>query len=136
MAHLVQRNAAMTSISNTLPSGTRDLPGSPAGRQAVKDLATALKAGDLQAAKVAYGQVVRNAPEGATWNPEGAFAQMGRALKAGDMAAAQEVAKAAWNDLKQDLKPVTPPATPGVPEPVAAPSTTGGTAGTLLNVVA
>lgn len=122
----------MTSISTTLPSVERSLPGTPAGRQAVKDLAVSLHSGDLETAKKAYVQIVKNAPDGATWNPESAFAELGRALKAGDLAAAKEAAKGAW----QDFRPAPPPVTPGVPAPAPAPSTTGGTAGTLLNVVA
>lgn len=122
----------MSTIPPALPGAERSSPVAPGGRQAVKDLAASLQAGDLGAAKQAYVQLVKNAPDGATWNPESAFAQLGRALKAGDLAAAKEAAKAAWQDFRQ----ATPPVIPGVPEPAPAPSTTGGTAGTLLNVVA
>jgi hypothetical protein len=122
----------MTTITNAPPTIDRTPPGNPAGRQAVKDLATSLKSGDLDGARQAYVQVVKNAPEGATWNPESHFAEIGRALKAGNLEAAKEAAKAAWDERR----PSAPPVTPGVPEPVLAPSTTGGTAGTLLNVVA
>ena len=122
----------MTTISNVTPALDRPPPGTPAGRQALKDLAAALKSGDLDGAKQAYVQVLKQAPEGATWNPDSGFAEVGRALKAGNVEAAREAAKAALIDRR----PSTPPVTPGVPEPAAAPSTTGGTAGTLLNVVA
>lgn len=122
----------MTTISNPLPAVERTLPGTPTGRQAVKDLAVSLQSGDLGSARKAYVQIVKNAPDGATWNPESAFAELGRALKSGNLEAAKEAAKAAW----KDFKPATPPVTPGLPEPAPASSTTGGTAGTLLNVVA
>lgn len=127
----------MTTIS-TQPNAfvdrsTLNLPaGSPAGRQAMKDLTQALKAEDLGAARQAFVQVLKNAPEGATWKPDSGLAEVGRALMAGDVVAAKEAGKAAL----QGLKPQQPPATPGEPEPPKAPSTTGGTAGTLLNVVA
>lgn len=123
----------MSTLSTALmPSVECSAPVVPAGRQAVKDLAVSLRSGDLDAAKQAYVQLVQSAPEGASWNPESNFAELGRALKAGDLAAAKEAAKGAW----QDFRSATPPVIPGVPEPAAAPSTTGGTAGTLLNVVA
>lgn len=125
----------MTTISSTLPGPERLPQGGPAARQAVKDLATSLKSGDLDGARQAYVQVIRNAPEGATWKPDSAFAELGRALKAGDVEAAREVAKQALGALADRRPTVTPPA-PGPAEPMAAPSTTGGTAGTLLNVVA
>jgi hypothetical protein len=127
----------MTTIS-TQPSAFVDrsalnLPaGNPAGRQAMKDLTQALKTEDLGAARQAFVQVLKNAPEGATWKPDSGLAEVGRALLAGDVVAAKEAGKAAL----QGLKPQQPPATPGEPEPPKAPSTTGGTAGTLLNVVA
>lgn len=122
----------MTTLSTALPGIDRSSPVAPGGRQAVKDLAVSLRSGDVDAAKQAYVQLVKSAPDGASWNPESNFAELGRALKAGDLAAAKEAAKGAW----QDFRSATPPVTPGVPEPAAAPSTTGGTAGTLLNVVA
>lgn len=122
----------MTTIANALPSIDRTLPGTPASRQALKDLGASLRSGDLDGARQAYVQVIRNAPEGATWNPDSAFAEVGRALKAGNVEAAREAAKAGLQALRPDASPVNP----GVPEPVVAPSTTGGTAGTLLNVVA
>lgn len=125
----------MTTISSTLPGLEARPQGSPAGRQAVKDLATSLKSGDLEGARQAYVQVVRHAPEGATWKPDSAFAEMGRALKAGDVEAAREVAKQALGAWADRPRTVAPPG-PGPAEPMAQPSTTGGTAGTLLNVVA
>ncbi len=122
----------MTTITNASPPIDRTPPGQPAGRQALKDLAASLKSGDLEGARQAYVQVLKQAPEGATWNPDSGFAEVGRALKAGNVEAAREAAKAALIDRRPGASPVTP----GVPEPAAAPSTTGGTAGTLLNVVA
>ncbi len=122
----------MTTITNASPPIDRTPPGTPAGRQALKDLASSLESGDLDAAREAYVQVLKQAPPGATWNPDSGFAEVGRALKAGNVEAAREAAKSALIERRAAATPVTP----GVPEPVATPSTTGGTAGTLLNVVA
>jgi hypothetical protein len=125
----------MTMITRSAPLATEPLPSAnPAGRQAVKALAQALKAEDLPAAKEAYVQIVKNAPAGATWKPDSAFAAVGRALRDGDVVAAREAAKAGL----QGLRPPGPPSIPGDPEPspTKVPSTTGGTSGTLLNVVA
>jgi hypothetical protein len=123
----------MTTITRSMPLTTEPPPASnPAGRQAVKALAQALKSEDLQAAKEAYVQILKNAPAGATWNPDSPLATVGRALRDGDIATAQEATKAAL----QALRPSRGPSIPEQPVPPKAPSTTGGTAGTLLNVVA
>ncbi|GAB4037525.1 MAG: hypothetical protein Fur0014_05310 [Rubrivivax sp.] len=122
-------------IAPTLSAIDRPPPANPAGRQALKDLVHSLQSGDLDGARQAWVQVVRHAPEGATWNPASGFAEIGRALKAGDIAAAQEAAKAAMAAWAE-RRPGTAPVPPAPPEPAAAPSTTGGAAGTLLNVVA
>lgn len=58
-------------------------------RQAFRDLAKALNSGDIDGAKQAYGAMIKNAPEGATWNPDAAFAQLGKALKSGDIIGAK-----------------------------------------------
>jgi hypothetical protein len=121
----------MTTIASALPGVERPAPANPAGRQALKDLGASLKSGDLDGARQAYAQVVKNAPEGATWNPAGGFAEIGRALRAGDVEAARDAAKTALRDRRPDAAPP-----PSKADPAAAPSTTGGAAGTLLNVVA
>lgn len=122
----------MTTIAHALNAIDHTPAGTPVSRQALKDLGAALRSEDLDGARQAYVQVIRNAPEGATWNPDGAFAEVGRALKAGNIEAAREAAKAGLQALRPDAAPVNP----GVPGPATAVSTTGGTAGTLLNVVA
>lgn len=123
----------MTTITRSTPLIAEPPQASnPAGRQAVKALTQALKAEDLPAAKEAYAQILKSAPAGATWNPDSPLATVGRALRDGDIAAAQEATKAAL----QALRPHRDPSIPVEPEPPKAPSTTGGTAGTLLNVVA
>jgi hypothetical protein len=61
---------------------------------------------------------------------------LARALRTGDLKAA----RAAGQQIARDLRAALTPAIPGdptvVPAAPPAPSTTGGTAGTLLNVVA
>lgn len=127
----------MTPITNSVSSmpfaGVRPQPVNPEGRQAVKDLTVALKNEDLAAARTAYAQMIKSAPEGTTWNTSGPVADVGRALVQGDVAAAKEIAKTALQGLKPERPTNTTPGEP--PAPVSV-STTGGTAGTLLNVVA
>lgn len=122
-----------TSASSAPFAGARPQPANPEGRQAVKDLTVALKNGDLAAAKTAYAQMIRSAPEGTNWNTTGPVADVGRALVQGDVVAAKEIAKAALQTLKPERPLSTTPGEPSTPKTV---STTGGTAGTLLNVVA
>ncbi len=103
--------------------------------QAFGSLARALRTGDVDAAKTAYADVIRNAPEGATLERGSPFARIGKALYQGDV----ETAKVAFADMvrvaKGQLPPAAPPTTtPVVPAPTA--STTGGVAGSTLNVVA
>jgi hypothetical protein len=59
-------------------------------RGAVRDLAQALKAGDLGAASDAYATLAAKAPLRAERNPDGPFARIGTALDAGDLAGARE----------------------------------------------
>jgi hypothetical protein len=117
----------------------RPMPPASPMREAAKDLSKALSGDDLSGARQAYVAVIKAAPEGAQWNPDGAFAQMGRALVQGNLPAAQEVAKGAMNDLRERLA-VRPPAVQPVPAPPvetkAVPSSTGGLAGGRLDVVA
>ncbi len=106
-------------------------------RESARDLAVALRQDDLAGAREAFAGLVKAAPEGAQWNPDSAYAAVGRALVKGDLAAAQEAAKAglqAWRDQRGDQKGPDLP-TP-VPQPMPAPSSSGGTAGSVLNVVA
>lgn len=125
---VMQIGSSLASVS--APStGTRP----PEQREAFRQLAQALKAGDLDSAKQAYAGVVRNAPDGATWNPASPFAQLGKALAGGDVAAAQSAFAAMVKGQVQHHEretPVTPPVTPPTT------SSTGGTAGGLLSVTA
>jgi len=125
-------------ISTSTPSA---VPGSVSGQApehaAFRQLAQALKAGDIDSAKEAYASMVRNAPDGATWNPDSPFAELGRKLLAGDVEGAKSVLTSMVKDRIQHHErdaPVTPPVMP----PVTAPTTssTGGTAGGLLSVTA
>ena len=59
-------------------------------RGAVKELAQALKAGDLGAASNAYAALAAKAPLRAERNPDGPFARIGSALAAGDLAGARQ----------------------------------------------
>ncbi|MBI3154251.1 MAG: hypothetical protein HYZ20_02480 [Burkholderiales bacterium] len=76
--------------------------------QAVKDLAKALRADDLETAKKAYVQVIKSAPEGASWNAGSPIAQLGRALHGGDIAAAKDVMRSAFQDFRAMRPPVVP----------------------------
>jgi hypothetical protein len=89
----------------------------PEQQQAFQDLRRALRSDDLDTAKQAYVNVVRNAPDGATWNPDSPFAQVGKALVAGDM----EAAKSAYAAMVKSHIPrytIDPPLAP-VSEPAS-----------------
>ena len=62
-------------------------------RQAFKQLRDSLKSGDIDGAKQAYAAVIKNAPAGATLNPDSAFAQVGKDLQSGDLSGAQTAFK-------------------------------------------
>ena len=103
--------------------------------QAFRSLAQSLRAGDVDAAKTAYAEVIRNAPEGATLERGSPFVQVGAALRQGDLDAAKaafaDMIKAARGQLPQPSPPVVPPAilvSPGAPGV--------GSAGGTLNEIA
>ena len=102
-------------------------------RQAFGALAKSLRSGDADGAKEAYANMVRNAPEGATWPKGSHFADLGMALVKGDMDAARTAFASMVKDKAGALAPVK-----GGPivTPSPVPSTTGGDAGSLINVVA
>lgn len=145
------------SVSNSAmqPITTQPTRAPTAEGQAFKALAKSLRVGDVDAAKTAYADVIRNAPEGATLERGSPFVEVGKALYQGDVAAA----KAAFVDMvkahRGSLPPVgTPTASPPLASPplasppfaspplsmpailVPAASTTGGIAGATLNEVA
>jgi hypothetical protein len=104
---------------------------SPAPRDAFKPLAQALRAGDLTAARSAYADIVKQAPEGATFKPGSPFAEMGKALLQGDVDAAKVDFRAMVKGALTQPPIVSPP-----PAPAPVSSSTGGVAGSLLNTVA
>src|SRR5205085_1354305 len=80
-SHMVMPISNSLSSTAAAPLGTKP----PEQVHAFRQLGQALRAGDIDAAKQAYASVVRNAPEGASWNPDGPFAQLGKALADGDV---------------------------------------------------
>jgi hypothetical protein len=62
-------------------------------KQAGKDLAAALKSGDLQAAQTAYATMTKDGTGKRASQADSPMARLGDALNAGDMAAAQKVAE-------------------------------------------
>ncbi len=114
-------------------------PGNGNARQqaaTLQQLSSALKQGDMDAAKQAYVEMARNAPEGKTWSPDSPFATLGKALRAGDVGAAQAaVHDMVHNATGRSPGVVPPPSTLPVP-PVVCTSSTGGVAGGTLSVQA
>jgi len=101
-------------------------------RQYFHDLGKSLRSGDVDGAKQAYANLVRNAPEGKTWPAGSSFADLGKALVQGNM----DAARTAFASMIKD-KVGTPPSKGGeVVTPASVPSSTGGDSGALLNVVA
>ena len=102
-------------------------------RQAFGALAKSLRRGDVDGANEAYANLVRNAPEGATWPKGSHFADLGMALVKGDM----DAARTAFASMVKDKVGTLPPVKGGpIVAPSPVPSTTGGDAGSLINVVA
>lgn len=120
------------SINTAAPVATQtttSVARNPAERQAFRDLAQALKASDLTAARQAYVAILKNAPEGAQFPRGSAFADVGRALAQGDVAGAT----AAFKSMVQgrlDGRPQQPPA------PVPLPPQASAGPNSLLDVVA
>lgn len=131
----------MTPIARTMaPAIPPAVIDGAAQRHPVKALAESLQADDLSGAKRAYAQIIRQAPPGATWNPDGGMAHIGRALREGDVEAARKAAQVAWEELKATHGPGSPttpvPRTPTPAESKDPPTNTDGMVGTRLNVVA
>jgi len=80
--------SSLQSAGNILPPR-----GYAQGTQAknIQDLTKAVRTGDLDAAKQAYRDIVKAAPDGATLTRGGAFAQLGRALATGDLDSARSI---------------------------------------------
>ena len=107
-------------------------------RQDFMALGKALKSGDMDAAKAAYAQAVKDAPAGSTATAGSPFAQLGAALKSGDAGAA----KAAFGSMVKNARAdhgsgsMKPPVVSLPPSITPVASTTGGTAGGTLSEVA
>jgi len=119
------------SVSNSLSTSGLQAQAQPSPeRQAFVDLAKSLRTGDLSAARQAYADVIRNAPEGASFKPGSSFAEVGKALLKGDVPAAQEAFQTMLRGASGKGGGTAPQAS------TAVVSSTGGTAGSLLNAVA
>lgn len=104
-------------------------------REASRDLAVALRSGDLAGSREAFVAVLKAAPDTAQWDPDSSIAAVGRALLKGDLPAAQEAAKAGLLSLREKGGTAAPDPRPA-PQPQPGPSSTGGLAGSTLSVVA
>ena len=99
----------------------------------VRDLAKALRSGDLAAASKAYDTLVAKAPERAGSDADGPFAQLGAALSKGDLDAARAAFASIFTSHLPERNALPPiPAASGA----GATQTTTGAPGALLNVSA
>lgn len=109
-------------------------------RDEMKTLAKDVKSGDLEGAQAAFDKLTKNVPASVLSNPNSALGQLGTALKAGDASAAKvalaNVAVKAHDVREARSGPSANPVPAPAPAPVPVTSTTGGSAGTLLNEVA
>lgn len=102
-------------------------------REDVKALGKALRGDDLPAARAAYVDLVKQAPEGAQFQPGSPFAELGKALVQGDMDTAKAAFAAALRGAAGQSPPIkVEPAISLAPTV----SSTGGSAGGTLNAVA
>lgn len=118
----------------TLAPTNKVMAGAALGEDA-KALVKSLRNDDLGGARQAYANIVKNAPEGATWPKGSAFADVGRALLLGDIPAARESFGEMLRNVADAVRP-PPVSTDPTPMPAPAQSTTGGLAGSTLNEVA
>ncbi|MBC7482576.1 MAG: hypothetical protein H7337_11915 [Rhizobacter sp.] len=98
-------------------------------RHAFGQLTKALKAEDLEGAKTAFKSMVKNAPDGATWNPDSAFAQLGKAIQSGDI----DAAKSAYVSMVKSRGERPPVETV---KPIAVDTASSSGAGSLVNLTA
>ena len=125
----------ITSVASTRYPELSSMPSSPE-RQATKAMAQALRAGDVDAARSAYADMIRLRPEGSTWQADSPFAQLGQALVKGDMDAARAAFANRFTRTVEPLPPSTRVVPPVVATGSAAASATAGAPGSLLNTVA
>jgi len=69
-------------------------------------LAQAIAAGDLDAAHVAYANIMSQSPSGSKPNPDSILGKIGTALQAGDLAAAKQFLN--WGDKRKAPQVVAP----------------------------
>ena len=100
-------------------------------RAPMRDLAQALRAGDVGKASEAYATLASNAPERVARNPDGPFARIGTALAAGDVA----TARAAFAEVFTSHLPGRNGDGPA-PAPTRASAPLPGSPGSLLDVSA
>jgi hypothetical protein len=106
------------------------MPAAMAERRApMRDLAQALKAGDVGKASDAYATLAAKAPDRAARNPDGPFARIGTALAGGDI----DAARAAFADV---FTSHLPGRNSDGPAPAPKGVTTPGDPGALLDVSA
>jgi len=108
-------------------------------RSDFKDLAEALKSGNLSAAQSAYADLAKNAPPGALDDPKNPLAKIGQALQQGNLAAAQTAFKSGLHVHRGHRGSGTEqgaPTTAIEATTTAQPSPATDTSGTLLNEVA
>jgi hypothetical protein len=125
------------SISSNAPSAASPAPGNRiADRKAFHQLRSDLQSGDVDGAQQAYASLTQNMPAGVVNNPNTAINQLGTALQAGDVNAAQ-VALGTFGKNVIEFRHSGDTGSPII-NPVSTPvtSSTGGSAGTVLNTVA
>jgi len=115
---------------SSLQSAGSVLPprGDAQGTQAknIHDLTKAVRTGDLDAARRAYRDIVKTAPDGATLTRGGAFAQLGQALVTGDPDSAKSIIIDAAKAPRGNSTMPVPPPMPS-PMPMSMPRDGGGT---------
>ena len=117
----------ISSIRNASPVDGAASPSQPGPvRQAARELTKALRGEDLEGARRAYASLVAALPDGMHVKAGTPLAEVGKALAQGDVAAARTAYVDVFrNRREQPEAPVQ-----------AVPSSTGGSAGSVLNTVA
>lgn len=120
---------SISSIQATAAAGRIMAPTPDKGQAMnIHELSKAVRTGDIDGAKQAYKNIIKDAPEGATWPQDSAFAKLGVALATGHGGAAKAILADAVRDAR------TSQTTQPVPAPEPAPA--GGSVGSTLNLTA